>query len=254
MMVDNLPPLVTKEIDAICRKFLWVGNDALVHDKCLVAWKIACRTTELGGLGITDLKLVGYALQTRWLWLQKTDSSRKLPINADTQVRAFFCASTYTELGDDANALFWDDRWLQQTTPSDIAPNLVQLVSRSIRSILTVLQGLTNRWTRAITGSMSTAAIAEFLDLWEATADVNLREEQNMTVWRWTPDGKYSAKSAYKMLHIGSIPLRGHSLIWKTWALKVKIFLWLSFRKRHWTNDRRARHGLEAREEGYLCD
>jgi integrase len=106
MMVDSLPPLVTKEIDAICRKFLWVGNDVLVHSKCLVAWKTACRTTELGELGITDLKLVGYALQTRWLWLQKTDSSRKLPINADTQVRAFFCVSTYTELGDGANALF----------------------------------------------------------------------------------------------------------------------------------------------------
>ncbi|CAD6226709.1 unnamed protein product [Miscanthus lutarioriparius] len=74
---------------------------------------------------------------------------------------------------------------------------------------------------------MTTAAIAEFLDLWEATADVNLR----------------------------SIPFRGHSLIWKTWApLKVKIILWLSFRKRHWTNDRRARHGLEAREECYLSD
>jgi hypothetical protein len=104
-------------------------------------------------------------------------------------------------------------------------------------------------------GSMSMAAIAEFLDLWEATADMNLHEQQDMIVWRWTSDGKYSAKSAYKMLHTGSIPFRGHSLIWKTWApLKVKIFLWLSFRKRHWTNDRCARHGLEAREEGYLCD
>jgi hypothetical protein len=36
--------------------------------------------------------------------------------------------------------------------------------------------------------------------------------------------------------------------------LKVKIFLWLVFRRRHWTNDRRARHGLEAKEECYLCD
>ena len=34
----------------------------------------------------------------------------------------------------------------------------------------------------------------------------------------------------------------------------MKIFLWLAFRKRHWTNDRRARHGLQAQEECYLCD
>ena len=64
-----------------------------------------------------------------------------------------------------------------------------------------------------------------------------------------------SAKSAYTSLHTGSIPFRGHAIIWKTWApLRVKIFLWLAFRRRHWTNVRQARHGLEAREECYLCD
>lgn len=60
-------------------------------------------------------------------------------------------------------------------------------------------------------------------------------------IWRWSPDGTYIAKSAYKMLHTGSIPFRGHSLIWKTCVpLKVKILLWLAFRRWHWTNDRRA--------------
>jgi hypothetical protein len=33
-----------------------------------------------------------------------------------------------------------------------------------------------------------------------------------------------------------------------------KDFLWLAFKRRHWTGDRRARHGLEARELCYLCD
>jgi hypothetical protein len=73
---------------------------------------------------------------------------------------------------------------------------------------------------------MSTAAIAEFLDLWEATAEVTLSEQQDRTVRRCTPHGKYSAKSAYKTLHTGSISFQGYSRIWKTWApLKVKIFL-----------------------------
>jgi hypothetical protein len=57
------------------------------------------------------------------------------------------------------------------------------------------------------------------------------------------------------MLHAGSTPLLGHKLIWKTRApLRIKIFLWLAFKCRHWTGDRRARHGLEARELCYLCD
>ena len=34
----------------------------------------------------------------------------------------------------------------------------------------------------------------------------------------------------------------------------MNIFLWLAVKQRHWTGDRRARHGLEARELCYLCD
>jgi hypothetical protein len=68
-------------------------------------------------------------------------------------------------------------------------------------------------------------------------------------------DGTYIAKSAYNMMHSGSIKMPGQRLIWKTWApFRVKIFLWLAMKRRHWTGDRRARHGLEAREFCYLCD
>jgi hypothetical protein len=74
MMADNLPPWARKEIDAICQKFFWVGREESVRGRCMVAWETACRPKELGGLGIVDLKLAGYALQARWLWLQKMDS------------------------------------------------------------------------------------------------------------------------------------------------------------------------------------
>ena len=60
-------------------------------------------------------------------------------------------------------------------------------------------------------------------------------------------DGKYSVKSAYKMMH--TTAMTGHRLIWKTWTpLRVKIFLWLVVKRRHRTGDRRARHGLEERK------
>jgi hypothetical protein len=38
----------------------------------LIAWVKVCQPIELGGLGITDLKSLGWALRMRWLWLQKT--------------------------------------------------------------------------------------------------------------------------------------------------------------------------------------
>jgi len=35
---------------------------------------------------------------------------------------------------------------------------------------------------------------------------------------------------------------------------RVKTFLWLALRRRHWAANRRARHGLEARDTCFLCD
>ncbi|CAD6228770.1 unnamed protein product [Miscanthus lutarioriparius] len=109
MMADNLPPWARKEIDAICRKFFWAGRDTSVHGKCMVAWEAVCKPTKLGNLGVTDLKLASFALQSRWLWLQKTDQDRawsQLPIKVDPQVHTFFKASTITMVGNERRALF----------------------------------------------------------------------------------------------------------------------------------------------------
>jgi hypothetical protein len=73
MIAENLPPWAWKEIDSLCRKFFWAGSDASVQGKCMVTWPTICKPTKLGGLGISDLKLTGFALQTKWLWLQKID-------------------------------------------------------------------------------------------------------------------------------------------------------------------------------------
>jgi len=66
MLAENLPIWARKEIDAICRKFFWAGSDQSIRGKCMVAWPEVCRPTQLGGLGISDLKLTSYALQTKW--------------------------------------------------------------------------------------------------------------------------------------------------------------------------------------------
>jgi len=51
----------------------------------MVAWPTVCRPVELGGLGVTDLRLAGYVLQTRWLWLQRTDTTSQHQINDESQ-------------------------------------------------------------------------------------------------------------------------------------------------------------------------
>lgn len=110
-------------------------------------------------------------------------------------------------------------------------------------------------WAKCIVGGLSTQAIIDFIHLWNTVSAIQLNDETDKTIWRWSANGTYTTKSAYRMLHVGSSPFLGHNLVWKTWApLKVKIFLWLALRRRHWTADRRKRHGLDAQDHCYLCD
>jgi hypothetical protein len=57
MMAENVPPWARKEINGIYIRFFWAGMDQSVRGKYMVAWQTCCRSTELGGLGISDLKL-----------------------------------------------------------------------------------------------------------------------------------------------------------------------------------------------------
>jgi hypothetical protein len=71
-------------------------------------------------------------------------------------------------------------------------------------------------WT--IASGVPIEALVDYLHLWAAVDGVQLSDQPDKTIWRWTVDGTYPAKSAYNMLHTGSITLPGYKLIWKTWG------------------------------------
>jgi hypothetical protein len=133
----------------------------------MVAWPTVCRPTKLGGLGIPDLKLTTIALQTKWLWLQHTDTQRawsQLPIKASPEVQAFFKASTFTVLGNGSSTCFWTGRWLQGCSIEDLAPTLSSLVDQRLFHSATVASALPNRsWVKHITGGLTAPAFQEYL-------------------------------------------------------------------------------------------
>ena len=65
VMAIDLPQWATKAIDKIRRSYLWRGRKEARGGHCLVAWETACSPTELGGLGISNLKNLGWALRAR---------------------------------------------------------------------------------------------------------------------------------------------------------------------------------------------
>ncbi|CAO2047510.1 unnamed protein product [Urochloa humidicola] len=259
-LCDRLPQWVIEELDAIRRNFLWSGKDKATRGRNAAAWPTVCRPTSRGGLGITDLRLSGIALRTRWLWLQKTGADRAwsaLDIKVDPEVRAFFDASVTIQVGNGHRTLFWLDKWIDGRSVQHLAPNLFALVNLRRQRSTTVAQGLPNRrWTQDIQGGLSVQATLEYIQLWHRLANERLNQQQDdIYRWRWTADGKYTAASAYLKLQEGNIGLQGAKRIWKSWAPpRVKFFMWLATKGRLWTADRRRRHNLDAHDTCLLCE
>jgi hypothetical protein len=53
------------------------------------------------------------------------------------------------------------------------------------------------------------AAIADYLKVWHQISN-HLIDTADKLVWKWTSDGKFTVRSAYGALHIGSHPIPGY--------------------------------------------
>jgi hypothetical protein len=108
---------------------------------------------------------------------------------------------------------------------------------------------------RDIVGALTTQVLCQFLQVWQLLHDVNLNPLQtDRFVWKWSPDGKYSASLAYRAFFAGSTSLLGAKELCKTKAPpKVKFFFWLALHRRLWTVECRKRHGLQDSDEYAMC-
>jgi len=108
LLALDLPAGTLQAIDKIRRGFLWKGRKDARGGHCLIAWPKVTRPPELGGLGISDLQSLGWALRLRWMWLQKTEPEKPwafFPIQASPQVRAFFAVAITSEVGNGKKTL-----------------------------------------------------------------------------------------------------------------------------------------------------
>jgi len=255
----NVPKWFIKAINKIRRAFLWKGRKEAQGGCCLVAWEKVQRPLELGGLGIPNLEIMGWALQVRWLWLRKTDSGKPwlsldIPIHAN--VLALFQVGMQTSIGNGTSTKFWKDKWINGSSVRDIAPLVVAAVPTRIRNMSLVAEAMVdNRWAQDIQGGLSMIGIYELFQLSNILSEFVLTQEEDVHTWRFEASGQYTAKSAYLAFFNGAINFEPWRRIWKSWApAKCKIFLWLAVRNRCWTADRLERRNLPHPDHCLLCD
>jgi hypothetical protein len=166
-----------EEIDCQRRAFLWAGTDSVSGGSYRIVWPIVCAPKDHGGLGLPDLRILGYALRLRWEWMRRTEPNSAwaaLPSAPERKVAAMFSSSVYVEVGDGASTKFWTDAWLPDGAISNTAPNLFKAVGRWCLG-RTVKDALSNRqWVRDITGARTAAVLLEYASLWATLENVQL--------------------------------------------------------------------------------
>jgi hypothetical protein len=169
----------------------------------------------------------------------------------------FFAVAIYSEVGDGTTTLFWTDRWIHGQSIADLATRLLATIIARRRKKRTVQEALNNHaWILDIRGALTVWVLIEYLHIWEILYDFQLQPySEDKHIWRLTTDGKYSGKSAYEGLFLGSTLFGPCDKIWKTWAPpKCRFFMWLVAHKRCWIADRLARRNLPHPAHCLMCD
>jgi hypothetical protein len=169
--------------------------------------------------------------------------------------RLLFNSSTTITLGDGAKARFWHNNWLDGEAPRYLAPNLFRLATRKNRTVIQELRN--NNWIRSLRGRITSAThVEEFVSLWIRIQDVHLLQGvPDSITWKWTPDGTYSTRSAYRMQFCGSFSTFRSDQIWKAHAEnKCKVFTWILIHGKVLTADNLQRRGWPHQDHCALCN
>ena len=108
--------------------------------------------------------------------------------------------AVYFEVGDGTKTLFWTDRWLHGQCIADLVPLLFAIIPKMRIKQRTVQDALTNQsWISDMKGATTVGVIIDYLHLWDVLSDFFLQPDvEDRHIWRFSSDGQYSVKTAYK--------------------------------------------------------
>jgi hypothetical protein len=172
------------------------------------------------------------------------------------QDHELFAAATKVSIGNGKKALFWEATWLDGRCPKDIAPLIFKVSKRKNYTVNKALNS--NFWVSQVNTQegFSVEYIVQFTNLWEMLHAIHFDPNVPDSIsWKFTNDGSYSSKTAYKMQFLGRPISPLPSEVWKPWAPpKCKFFAWLIIQNRVWTEDMLQKRGWPNYGSCKLCN
>jgi len=170
------PSVVINRLSAIQRQFLWGGNRE-GKKIAWICWSQCCASTNMGGLGIKDIKILNNALLIKWKWMMfhqpdhlwnrilvsKYKGWRGLDqgpqkhyfspswadLRAINQHQSMTVASNQIcwKVGRGDQILFWEDSWVDEGIPlKDQFPKLYRISSQRKHKVSDVGSFSENGW------------------------------------------------------------------------------------------------------------
>lgn len=143
--------LLVNNLDFLVRSFSYLSEHVYflfnylqqTKIKSNVNWQRVCWPIKYGGLRVSNLIKMGWALRLRWQWYEWTSPDKpwiglQMPCNEqDTQL---FVASTSVTIGDGKKAFFWESPWACDSSLKSMAQNLYHHARRKKRTVAEALQ------------------------------------------------------------------------------------------------------------------
>jgi hypothetical protein len=162
-------------------------------------------------------------LQTRWLWLEHTQSELPWVViqgKTDVMIVGFFKDPTRWLLGDGNSMSFWSVSWLDGQSIEELVPKLVAAAScgpHHSRSVASALEGYC--WIRDITGAPYILGLIQYLQLGQRLEEVVIQPSTSYRlIWKWSTFGQFSMSLAYAALFHGQAAITSAATLWKSKA------------------------------------
>ncbi len=157
-------------------------------------------------------------------------------------------------MGDGKDTDFWRANWLPRGCISVSSPTLFTYLGRSKLTVVEALRQ--HRWVRDIRGSLSAAALSEYLNLWDEIQEVQLQDDVDDSIrWRLTSNGTFCTASVYELFFAAQVKSQSAELIWQTRGpSRIKFFMWLITKGRCLIADNLQKRGWLHEDGCVLCN